>query len=134
MERRRVGLTVNTFRRPFARSPRAADPVLAALLFATTISVDDGPGDSLPLRSLEDLPLVAVAVTAVMAAEFYRRRHTPLVALGVTLAGWLVLLPIEDLAPGLFAILSLYSCGRRLASMRLGLAALAATVAVLCLD
>jgi hypothetical protein len=40
-------------RGPFTRWPRAADAVLAAVLFVLTLLLQDGPGDSVVLRDLD---------------------------------------------------------------------------------
>jgi signal transduction histidine kinase len=123
------------FRGPFARWPRASDAILAGVLFLTTVFVTEGPGDSLVLRPLDDVPVVAVLVVAVTAVAFYQRRRKPVAVLAVAVAGWALLLPIghADFG-GLFALFALYSVGRYGTSGRQGQIGLAATVTVLTLD
>ncbi len=128
----RPALSFRTFR-PFARWPRAADAVLAAVLLLTTVFVTDGPDDSLVVRSITDVPLVVLVVYAAGAAGMYLRRRTPVATLGLAVAGWALVLPAHfDL--GLITLFALYSVGRYAATSRAGLAALAAAIAVLTID
>jgi signal transduction histidine kinase len=123
------------FRGPFARWPRASDATLAAVLFLTTVFLTDGPGDSLLLRPITDVPVFVLVIFAVTGAVFYLRRRRPILVLGVAVAGWALLLPADpaDLV-GLVTMFALYSAGRYAASSRHGLAGLAAAIAVLVVD
>jgi signal transduction histidine kinase len=128
---RRV-LSSRSFRGPFARWPRAADAVLAAVLLLLTVFVtEEGPDDSWVLRSITEAPLVALPVYAVAAVVFALRRRKPVAVLGVAVAGWVITLPAEDSNLGAITMFALYSVGRYAASSRQGLAGLAAAIAVL---
>ncbi|MCW6011220.1 two-component sensor histidine kinase [Micromonospora sp. CPCC 205371] len=122
------------FRGPFARWPRASDATLAAVLFLTTVFVTDAPDGSLELRSITDIPVVALVIFAVTAAVFYLRRRRPILVLGVAVAGWALLLPTGPADLGLITMFALYSAGRYAASSRHGLAGLAAAMTVLVVD
>lgn len=129
----RTALSFRSFRGPFARWPRAADAVLAAVLLLTTVFVTEGPGDSLVIRSITKVPPAVLVVFAVAAAGIYLRRRKPLAVLGVAVAGWALVLPRHfDL--GLITIFALYSVGRYAASSRKGQAGVAAAIAVLTID
>ncbi|MEJ3742602.1 sensor histidine kinase [Actinomycetes bacterium KLBMP 9797] len=121
-------------RGPFARWPRASDAVLAAALFLTTVFVWEGTGDAPAIRSIDQVPPVAVGVYAVAGAAMYLRRRKPVAVLAVALAGWLLSLPTGDANVGLIAVFALYSVGRYAARSRPGLAGLAAAIAVLAYD
>jgi signal transduction histidine kinase len=100
------------FRGPFARWPRAADAVLAVLVFLGTTFVTDGPGDSLVIRPLGDVPVPALLAFAVAGAALYWRRRAPLAVLGVALLAWAVTLGSGYQDLGGVAIIALYSVGR----------------------
>lgn len=55
-------------RGPFTRWPRAADAVLAAVLFVLTLLLTDGAGDSVVLRDVGAVPLWSVLLLAVAVA------------------------------------------------------------------
>jgi hypothetical protein len=83
-----LGNAPRRFQGPFARWPRAADAVLAAAVFLGTVFVTDGPGDSLVIRPIGDVPIPALLVFAVASAALYWRRRAPLAVLAVALAAW----------------------------------------------
>jgi signal transduction histidine kinase len=122
------------FRGPFARWPRAADAVLAALVFLGTAFVTDGPGDSLVLRPVDDVPVPALLVFAVTSAALYWRRRAPLAVLGVALLGWAVTLGSGYADGGGVAIIALYSVGRYAPDGRWGQVGVAAAIAVVVAD
>jgi signal transduction histidine kinase len=99
-------------RGPFARWPRTADAVLAVAVFLVTACLVDGPGDTMIVRSLDELPVLVLLVFAVASAALYWRRRAPLPVVGVALAAWAVLLGRDDDPVGWVAIVALYSAGR----------------------
>jgi signal transduction histidine kinase len=107
-----LGTAPRGFRGPFVRWPRAADAVLATVLFLLTVFVVDGPGDSLAIRPIGDVPVAALLVFAVASAALYWRRRAPLVVLGVALAAWALTLGRGYADLGAVAIIALYSAGR----------------------
>ncbi|GAA3381865.1 sensor histidine kinase [Cryptosporangium minutisporangium] len=119
---------------PFARWPRGSDAVLAVVLFVAAVLVMEGPGDSLRVRPVTDVPLAVLLVLAVAAAALYRRRRAPVPVLGVVLACWLLLLFTRDYSIGFIMIAALYSVGRYETSNRKGAAGLAAALVLLLLD
>ena len=100
------------FRGPFARWPRAADAVLATAIFLGTVFVTDGPGDSLVIRPIGDVPIPALLAFAVASAALYWRRHAPLAVLAVALAAWASTIGSGYADLGGVAIIALYSAGR----------------------
>jgi signal transduction histidine kinase len=122
------------FRGPFARWPRAADAVLAVVIFLLTAFVTDGPGDSMVLRPLGDVPVPALLAFAVASAALYWRRRAPLVVVGVALAAWAVTLGSGYADLGGVAIIALYSAGRYAADDRWAPVAVAAAIAVVNVD
>jgi signal transduction histidine kinase len=107
-----LGNAPRRFRGPFARWPRAADAVLAAALFLATVFLVDGPGDSVVIRPIGDVPVAALLVFAVASAALYWRRRAPLAVLGVAVAAWAVTLGSGYADLGGVAIIALYSAGR----------------------
>ncbi|WP_243407518.1 sensor histidine kinase [Frankia canadensis] len=99
-------------RGPFARWPRTADAVLAAAAFVMTVFVIDGPGDSMVVRGLADVPVLVLLVCAVTCTALYRRRRSPLVALGVSLIAWAALIGTGETHLGFATITALYASGR----------------------
>ncbi|MFD0743865.1 sensor histidine kinase [Phytohabitans flavus] len=122
------------FRGPFARWPRVSDAVLAAVLLLTAVFTTEGPNDSWVLRSITEVPPVALAVYVVAGAVFYLRRREPVAVLGVAVAGWALALAAADSNLGLVTLFALYSVGRYAANNRQGLAGVAAAIAVLVAD
>jgi signal transduction histidine kinase len=107
-----LGTAPRRFRGPFARWPRAADAVLAAAVFLATVFLVDGPGDSVVIRPIGDVPVAALLVYAVASAALYWRRSAPLAVLGVALVAWAVMLGSSYSQLGGVAIIALYSVGR----------------------
>ena len=106
-----LGNAPRGFRGPFARWPRAADAVLAIAVFLAAVFLVDGPGDSIVVRPMGDVPITALLVFAVACAALYWRRHAPLAVLGVALVAWAVMLGSNTQLGGV-AIIALYSVGR----------------------
>jgi signal transduction histidine kinase len=129
-----LGNAPRRFRGPFARWPRAADAVLAIAVFLGTVFVVDGPGDSLAIRPIGDVPIPALLVFAVASAALYWRRRAPLVVLGVGLAAWAVTLGSGYSDVGGVAIIALYSVGRYATDDRWGHVGVAAAIVVVSLD
>jgi len=123
------------FRGPFARWPRAADAVLAAVLLLTTVFTTEGTDDSWVLRSITEVPPVALAVYVITAAAFRLRRRHPVAVLGVAVAGWLLALATTpDPNLGMITVFAIYSVGRHAEHNRRGLTAVAAAIVVLVVD
>jgi signal transduction histidine kinase len=100
------------FRGPFTRWPSAADAVLAAAVFLGTVFVTDGPGDSLIIRPIGDVPVPALLAFAVASAALYWRRRAPLVVVAVAVIAWAVTLGSGYADLGGVTIIALYSAGR----------------------
>ena len=82
-----LGNTPRPLRGPFTRWPRAADAVLATVVFLATVFLSsEGPNDDLVVRALSDVPIAAFFFFAAGSAPLYWRRPRPLVVLGLTLA------------------------------------------------
>jgi signal transduction histidine kinase len=122
------------FRGPFTRWPRAADAVLAILVFLGTTFVTDGPGDSLVLRPVGDVPVPVLLVFATSSAALYWRRRAPLVVAGVTLLAWAVTLGSGYADVGGQVIIALYSAGRHSTEDRWGHLAVDAAVVLVIVD
>jgi signal transduction histidine kinase len=122
------------FRSPFSRWPRISDAVLAVAIFLLTVFVVDGPGDSLVIRPIGDVPIAALLVFAVASAALYWRRRAPLVVLGVAVIGWAVTLGSGYADLGGVAIIALYSAGRYATNGRWGQVGVAAAIAVVSVD
>jgi signal transduction histidine kinase len=129
-----LGYAPGRFRGPFARWPRAADAVLATAVLLGTVFVTDGPGDSLVVRPIGDIPVLALLAFAVASAALYWRRRAPLAVLGVALGAWAVTLGSGYTDLGGVAIIALYSVGRYAPDVRWGHAGVAAAVAVVVVD
>lgn len=122
------------FRGPFARWPRAADAVLAIALFLATVFLEDGPGDTIAIRSIGGVPPLALLVFAVAGAALYWRRREPVVVLGVALLAWAVTLGSGYADLGGVTIVALYSVGRYAPDSRWGQVGVGGAVTVLLLD
>jgi signal transduction histidine kinase len=131
-----LGSVPREFGRPFARWPRAADAVLAIVVFLVTLFVADAPGDALAIRPLGDLPIAAPPVFAGAAAALYWRRRAPLVVAGVAVIAWAVTLGIgvDWNVNGIMTIIALYSAGRYAAADRRAYGCVAAAVVVVNID
>jgi signal transduction histidine kinase len=123
-----------SFHGPFARWPRASDAVLAATIFLVTVFLVDGPGDSVVIRRIADVPIPALLVIAVASAALYRRRHEPLVVLGIALAGSAVTIGSEHADVFGAVTIALYSAGRYAKSGIWSLAGLVAALGLLAVD
>jgi signal transduction histidine kinase len=72
---------------PFTRWPRAADAVLAIVVFLVAVFVkSEGPNDDLVIRSVGDVSIGVFLVLAVASGALYWRRSEPLIVFGVTWA------------------------------------------------
>ena len=124
-------------RGPFVRWPRVADAVLAAVLLALSVWVDEGPGDSLVYRPLSDVPPAALAVLVLAAGALALRRRRPLVVLTAVLTAWAALLVTGYSAfadVGGLAIVAVYTVGRYVPDVGRAVAGLVATVVVVVAD
>jgi signal transduction histidine kinase len=129
-----LGNAPRRFLGPFARWPRAADAILAAAVFLGSVFVVDGPGDSLVIRPIGDLPMPALLVFAVAGAALYWRRRAPLVVVGVTVLAWAVTLGSGYSDLGGPVIIALYSTGRYATNDRWAQVGVAAAIVVVILD
>ena len=69
-------------RGPFTRWPRAADAVLAIVVFlATLFHSSEDPNQDFVIRALSDVPIAGYIVIAVASGALYWRRYRPLVVL-----------------------------------------------------
>lgn len=101
---------------PFARWPRAADATLAGTLFLLSVSVEEGPGDSLLLRSVAEVPPHVVLLFAVGSAALYWRRRAPVAVLAVVLAAWALTFGSGFSDLGGQALVAVYAVGRYVAA------------------
>ncbi|WP_283994815.1 sensor histidine kinase [Streptomyces sp. 549] len=108
--------------------------MLAAAMLAATVSLVEGPGDSIVFRPVTDVPVAALLVFAVGCAALYWRRRAPVVCLGVVLAAWAATLGSGYADLGGAALVALYSVGRYAAHGRQGPVGLACAVTVLTVD
>ena len=73
-------------RGPFARWPRAADAVLAIVVFlATLLLSSEEPNQDFVIRALSDVTIAGFLIIAVSSGALYWRRYRPLVVLGLML-------------------------------------------------
>ena len=121
-------------RGPFTRWPRAADAVLAVVLFGLTLMLQGKPDDSLGLRDLGDVPLYVVVLFAVASGALYWRRHAPVVVLAVVLAAWALTLGSGHNDLGGQALFAVYALGRYSSVERWGHVGVDAALVVLVLD
>jgi len=129
-----VGSAPRRFRGPFARWPRSADGVLATVVFLGTVFVTDGPGDSLVIRPIGDVPIPALLVFAVAGAALYWRRRAPLAVLAVVLVAWASTIGSGYADLGGVAIIALYSAGRYATDDRWAYLGVGAAIFVVTLD
>jgi signal transduction histidine kinase len=129
-----LGNAPRRFRGPFARWPRAADAVLATVIFLLTVFVVEGPGDTLATRPIGDVPIAVLLVFAVASAALYWRRRAPLVVLGVAVVAWAVTIGSGYADLGGVTIIALYSAGRYATDDRWGHVGVAAAMAVVSVD
>ena len=118
---------------PFARWPRAADATLAVVLLLCNLLLEEG-SDTLRLRPLGDVPVLAVALLAGCSAALYWRRRAPLPVLAIVLTCWLAALGTDYANLGGNAIVALYSLGRYAGDDRRTHVGAGAAVGVLVLD
>lgn len=128
-----LGSAPRQLRGPFTRWPRAADTVLAIVVFLTTVFVtSEGPNnDDLVIRSAGDIPIAAFFVFAVASGALYWRRSQPLVVLGVTLVALALSIGLgySELV-GIAMLVALYSVGRYVTNDRRSSIGLGVTLAV----
>lgn len=110
--------TKRRLRGPFARWPRASDAILAVVAFLAAVSLVDGPGDSLIVRSVGDVPVPALLLFAIASAALYRRRHEPLIVLAVVLIAWIVTFGSGYSDLGGVTAVATYSVGRYVTDTR----------------
>ena len=117
-----------------ARWPLAADGVLAIVVFLGTVFVTDGPGDSVVIRPIGDVPIPALLVFAVASAALYWRRRAPLAVLAVVLVAWASTIGSGYADLGGVAIIALYSAGRYATNDRWAYLGVGAAIFVVTLD
>ncbi|WP_368959925.1 sensor histidine kinase [Parafrankia sp. FMc2] len=121
------------------RWPRATDAGLALTSFLMTVFVVDGPGDTMSVRPVDDVPVLTLLVCAVTSPAVYWRRRAPLAVLGLALTGWVVLLGSGLLGsgntpPAWATIIGLYAAGRYATGDWKGAAGVAAAVVLVSAD
>ena len=109
-------------RGPFTRWPRAADAVLAIVVFLVALFVkSEGPNDDFAIRSPNEVSIAGLFVLAVASGVLYWRRSRPLVALGVTLSASALAAALASLGSvgaselelvGVATLVALYGVGR----------------------
>jgi len=105
---------------PFTRWPRAADAVLAIVVFLVAVFVKtEGPNDDLVFRSVDDVSIGAFFVFAVASGALYWHRSQPLMVFGVTWAATALSTGVPTLELiGIAMLVALYSVGRYVAADR----------------
>ena len=105
---------------PFTRWPRAADAVLAIVVFLVAVFVKtEGPNDDLVFRSVDDVSIGAFFVFAVASGALYWRRSQPLMVFGVTWAATALSTGVPTLELiGIAMLVALYGVGRYVAADR----------------
>jgi signal transduction histidine kinase len=121
-------------RGPFVRWPRAADSVLAFVVFLFTTFLVDGPGDTMVVRPIYDLPIAVLLLFVVACAALRWRRRAPLVVLGVTVSAWAVTLGSDYANLGMATIFALYGAGRYAEDSRWNHVGVAMAIVVVNLD
>lgn len=81
-------------------------------MLTLTVLFEDGPGDTMVVRAVGDVPRPVLAVFAVACGALYWRRRAPLRVVAIVLVGWAVLLGSGFAHLGGAAIVALYSAGR----------------------
>ncbi|HEY6678311.1 MAG TPA: sensor histidine kinase [Actinomycetota bacterium] len=125
---------------PFTRWPRAADAVLAIVVFLVAVFVkSEGPNDDLVIRSVGDVSIGVFLVLAVASGALYWRRSEPLIVFGVTWAAaalstgavYFELVRAADLElVGIPMLVALYGVGRYATNDRWAYLALCGAFAV----
>ena len=115
---------------PFTRWPRAADTVLALLVFLLAILVSpEGPSDELTVRAPGDVSIAALLVILVASGALYWRRSRPLAVFALTLGASALSLGLDDAGMvGIAMLFALYAVGRHVTDDRWSAAALAASM------
>lgn len=111
---------------PFTRWPRAADAVLAIVVFLVTLLVSpDGANDEVTLRGVGEVSVAALLVLAVGSGALYWRRSRPLLVFGVTWGAAALGIWLRDAGTVAIAMMfALYSVGRYVTDDRWGAVAL----------
>lgn len=119
-------------RGPFTRWPRAADTVLAIVVFLWSVFVtDENPDQDLAIRAVTDVPIAAIFVFAVASGSLYWRRRQPLVVLGFSLAASIIL-TVSSYPNSVWALpFALYSTGRYAINDRGSYVGVGATLALI---
>lgn len=104
------------------------------MLFGLTLLLTDGPGDSVALRDLSDVPHWVVLLFAVGSGALYWRRHAPVVVLVAVLAAWALTLGSGHADLGGQALVAVYGLGRYGNAERWGHVGVDAALLVLVLD
>jgi signal transduction histidine kinase len=99
---------------PFTRWPRAADALLALVVFLVIAVVSpQGPDDELTFRAVGDVSIAALLVFLVASGVLYWRRSQPLVVFGVTLGAAVLSSGFDDAdMVGIAMLFALYGVGR----------------------
>jgi signal transduction histidine kinase len=125
-----LGSAPRQYRGPFTRWPRAADIILAVVVFLLAVFVVEGANpDDLAIRPLGDVPVFAFFVFAVACGAILWRRSQPLAVLAVTLVT-AELSGVLDYSQvvGVSFLIALYSVARYVTSERWSYVALGAAL------
>ena len=126
-----LGSAPRPLRGPFTRWPRAADAVLAIVVFLATVFVSsEEPNQDFAIRAVGDVPIAAYIVLAVAGAVLYWRRYQPLVVLGVILAALALSTGLGYSYDLLGLPIALYSGGRYATNDRWSYYAVGSAIAV----
>jgi signal transduction histidine kinase len=107
---------------PFTRWPRAADAVLAVVVFLVTLLVSpEGHDGEVTFRGVGEVSIVALIVLVVGSGALYWRRSRPLVVFGVTWGAAVLGIWLRDAGTVAIAMMfALYSVGRYVTDDRWG--------------
>lgn len=97
-------------RGPFLRWPRMADASLAVVVLLCNVFVSDNEPE-LVIRSMSDLPVVAILLLALASGALYWRRRQPLAVLGLILVVMAVLTGLGQLNSVWALPFALYAVG-----------------------
>ena len=104
------------------------------VLLVLAVSITDGPGDTLLLRSAGDVPVWVLLLFAIGSGAMYWRRQAPVIVLAVVLAAWALTLGSGFSDLGGQALIAVYGLGRYGNADRWGHVGVDVAIVVLVLD
>ncbi len=124
-----LGNARQPLRGPFMRWPRAADAVLAIVVFlATLIHSNENPNQDFVIRALSDIPTTGYILFTVASGALYWRRDRPLLVLGMTLTVLVLSMGLGYPYDYFGLPIALYSVGRYVSKDRWSDAGLGAAI------